>query len=181
MAATKIIPYKFRVRPTGEKEKDSYWDIADLSQNSVQTQLTTPESPLPFSDANNFIDLVTEFGDEYESGYRDFKEERLSNVTLAPAPNWRRKSEWIEGHLYLGNSGVVRNILNLDNGERDERGLDLDKATERPICFLIYISSKHATEGYILLEKSPRYGVKGALQIALRQWLNKNYTEKIEH
>lgn len=63
-------------------------------------------------------------------------------------------------------------LLNRKTGERDENGLGLDDATERPTYFLFYISPADRTKGYLIVERSPRYGVKMALQRAFRQWLN---------
>lgn len=182
MATTKLIPYRVRVKSLSESDNE-FWNLTNLPRNpSIQRKLGQSNSPTALTGVDDFIDFIDEFCQKREDEHKDFEEDGLSNVTLALSSDWKSNSRLIEGNLYLGNSGVIRSILDLESGERDERGRDIDDAEERPIYFLLYTSSQHSKEGFLLLERSPRYGVKKALRTALRQWIEDNYagTQNIE-
>lgn len=183
MAATKLIPYTVKIHPNGEASEDDYWDLTDLQQyeTTVQSQLGQSSDIPAVSDVETFTDLFRAFCQYYEMNLADLGEEfeRLSNVTLAFSTNWESSDEVVEGNLYLGNYGVVRNLVDRQSGERRERGRDIDDAEEKPLYFMTYNPSENATEAYLLLERSRRYGAKEPFHVTLRRWIRENYSDEI--
>lgn len=182
MAATKLIPYTVQIHPNGKASEDDLWDLADLQQynTTIQSQLGASTEPPAVSDVETFTDLFQEFCTYYETNLADLGEDidRLSNVTLALSTDWESSEQVIEGNLYLGNYGVVRNLVNRQSGERRERGRDIDDAEEKPLYFMMYTPS-NAKKAYLLLERSRRYGAKEPFHITLRRWIRNNYSDEI--
>lgn len=183
MAATKLIPYTVQVHPTGEASEEDFWNLANLQQydTSIQSQLGQSTDTAGLSDAETFTDLFREFCQYYESNLADLGEEveRLSNVTLALSSDWESSGNIVEGNLYLGNYGVVRNLTNRQSGNRRERERDFDDSEEKPLYFMVYTPSENATEAYLLLERSRRYGAKEPFHVTLRRWIWENYSDEI--
>lgn len=183
MAATKLIPYTVQIHPNGEASEDDLWDLTDLQQydTTVQSQLGASSEAPAVSDVETFTDLFRSFCQYYETNLADLGEEveRLSNVTLALSTDWESSEQVVEGNLYLGNYGVVRNLVDRQSGERRERGRDIDDAEEKPLYFMTYTPSGNAKEAYLLLERSRRYGAKEPFHITLRRWIRENYSDKI--
>jgi hypothetical protein len=183
MAATKLIPYTVQIHPNGEASKDDLWDLTDLQQydTTVQSQLGTSSESPTVSDVETFADLFQAFCRYYETNLADLGEDvdRLSNVTLALSTDWESSAQVVEGNLYLGNYGVVRNLVDRQSGERRERGRDIDDAEEKPLYFMTYTPSGNAKEAYLLLERSRRYGAKEPFHLTLRRWIRENYSDEI--
>ncbi|ELZ88108.1 hypothetical protein [Haloferax volcanii] len=183
MAATKLIPYKVQIHPNGEASEDDLWDLTDLQQydTTVQSQLGTSSEAPAVSDVESFTDLFRSFCQYYETNLADLGEEveRLSNVTLALSTDWESSDQVVEGNLYLGNYGVVRNLVDRQSGERRERGRDIDDAEEKPLYFMTYTPSGNAKEAYLLLERSRRYGAKEPFYITLRRWIREYYSDEV--
>lgn len=183
MAATKLIPYTVQIHPNGEASEDDLWDLTDLQQydTTVQSQLGASSEAPAVSDVETFTDLFRSFCQYYESNLADLGEEveRLSNVTLALSTDWESSEQVVEGNLYLGNYGVVRNLVNRQSGERRERGRGIDDAEEKPLYFMTFTPSGNAKEAYLLLERSRRYGAKEPFYIALRRWIRDNYSDEV--
>ena len=183
MAATKLIPYTVQIHPNGEASEDDLWDLTNLQQydTTVQSQLGASSDAPAVSDVETFTDLFRSFCQYYETNLADLGEEveRLSNVTLALSTDWESSEQVVEGNLYLGNYGVVRNLVDRQSGERRERGRDIDDAEEKPLYFMTYTPSGNAKEAYLLLERSRRYGAKEPFHITLRRWIRENYSDEI--
>lgn len=183
MAATKLIPYTVQIHPNGEASEDDLWDLTKLQQydTTIQSQLGASSEDPAVSDVDTFTDLFRAFCQYYETNLADLGEEvdRLTNVTLALSTDWESSEQVVEGNLYLGNYGVVRNLVDRQSGERRERGRDVDDAEEKPLYFMIYTPSGNATEAYLLLERSRRYGAKEPFHITLRRWVRENYSDEI--
>ena len=183
MAATKLIPYTVQIHPNGEASKDDLWDLTDLQQydTTVQSQLGTSSESPTVSDVETFADLFQAFCRYYETNLADLGEDvdRLSNVTLALSTDWESSEQMVEGNLYLGNYGVIRNLVDRQSGERRERGRDIDDAEEKPLYFMTYTPSGNAKEAYLLLERSRRYGAKEPFHLTLRRWIRENYSDEI--
>lgn len=183
MAATKLIPYTVQIHPNGKASDGDIWDLNDLEQynTTVQSQLDQTSDTPEISNVETVIDLFRTFCEYYETNIADLGEEvdRLSNVTLALSSDWEPSEQVVEGNLYLGNYGVVRNLVDRQSGERRERGRDLDDAEEKPLYFMMYKPSENAKEAYLLLERSRRYGAKEPFHIALRRWIRDNYSDEV--
>lgn len=183
MAATKLIPYTVQIHPRGNPGDEHVWDLSELQEHggSVQSQLGTAEDPRRPIDADTFTDLVGKFCQEYEGALDDLGEsvEQLGNVTLGISSDWESSDNVVEGNLYLGNYGVVRNLVNRKTGERREHGRDIDDSEEKPLYFLIYTPSRNATEAYLLLERSRRYGAKQPFHASLRRWIRERYDDQV--
>lgn len=183
MAATKLIPYTVQIHPNGEASEGDLWDLTDLQQydTTIQSQLGQSSGTPRVSDVETFIDLFRAFSQYYETNLADLGEEvdGLSNVTLALSTDWESSEKVVEGNLYLGNYGVVRNLVDRQSGERRERGRDIDDAEEKPLYFMMYTPHENANEAYLLLERSPRYGAKEPFHITLRKWIRQNYSDEV--
>ena len=183
MAATKLIPYTVQIHPNGEASEDDLWDLTNLQQydTTVQSQLGASSDAPAVSDVETFTDLFRSFCQYYETNLADLGEEveRLSNVTLALSTDWESSEQVVEGNLYLGNYGVVRNLVDRQSGERRERGRDIDDAEEKPLYFMTYTPSGNAKEAYLLLERSRRYGAKEPFYITLRRWIREYYSDEV--
>ena len=183
MAATKLIPYIVQIHPNGKASEDDLWNLTDLQQydTTVQSQLWTASENSAVSDIETFTDLFRAFCRYYEKNLADLGEDvnRLSNVTLALSTDWESSEQVVEGNLYLGNYGVVRNLVDRQSGERRERGRDINDAEEKPLYFLTYTPSGNPTQAYLLLERSRRYGAKEPFHVTLRRWIRENYSDEI--
>lgn len=181
MAATKLIPYTVQIHPNGET--DDLWNLANLQQydTHVQSQLGQSSNPTNLSNIDTFTDLFRAFCQYYEEHLADLGEEveRLSNVTLALSSDWESSENVVEGNLYLGNYGVARNLVDRQSGERRKRERDIDDSEEKPLYFLMYTPSENATEAYLLLERSRRYGAKEPFHMTLRKWIRENYSDEV--
>ena len=183
MAATKLIPYKVQIHRNRETSQDDLFDLSNLQQYDtvIQTELNPSEDIPRIPNVQNFTELFDSFCQYYESNLADLGEEynRLANTTLALSTDWDSSEKVVEGNLYLGNYGVIRNLVDRQSGERRERGRDLDDAEEKPLYFMAYTPSERTTEAYILLERSPRYGAKDPFHMALRGWVRKAYSSDV--
>lgn len=183
MAATKLIPYTVQIHPNGEASEDDLWDLTDLQQynTTVQSRLGQSANTPAVSNVETFNDLFQAFCRYYETNLADLGEDVAgpSNVTLALSTDWDSSEEVVEGNLYLGKYGVIRNLVDRQSGERRERGRDIDDAEEKPLYFMAYTPSGNTTEAYVLLERSRQYGVKGPFHFTLRRWVREYYSDEI--
>jgi hypothetical protein len=183
MAATKLIPYTVQVHPPRKTSEDDLWDLRDFQQydTTYQSRLSDLNNQDQVTNVNSFIELFCEFCRQYESDLEDLGEtfERMSNKTIAVSSEWKSSELIVEGNLFLGNYGVKRNLTNRQSGERREGERDFDDAEEKPLYFLLYIPPESTTTGYLLLERSRRYGIKEPFHVTLRKWVWDNYSNDI--
>ncbi|WP_248908123.1 hypothetical protein [Halocatena marina] len=171
------MPYTIRIHPKGEASEADRWNLSEFQKyiDSVQSRIGQLSAEVKISDSDTFMDLLCKFCKHYESNLEKLedKDDQLANVTFALSPDWKPSERIVEGNLYLGNFGVVRNIVDTQDGKRQERGRDLDDSEERPLYFLIYMPSGNASEAYLLLEHSQRYGAKKPFKVVLQSWVQR--------
>lgn len=183
MFTTKLIPYTVQIHPNGEASEADLWDLADLQQYNptVQSHLGQSSDTVDLSNVESFTDLLRSFCKYYKYDLKLVGEDmdRLQNATFALRSDWKSSEKIVEGNFHLGNYNVIRSIVNIQSGDRRERGRDLDDAEEKPIYFLMYTPMENATQACLLLERSQRYGAKKSLHTTLQEWIRENYSDEI--
>jgi hypothetical protein len=182
MAAVKLIPYTIRIHPQDEASEEDLWDLADLEQYNANYQSRLDESGEAggLSDVTTFTDLFNQFCERYEEEPKDLGEiDGFRNKTFALSEDRESSDTVIEGNLFLGDYGVVRNLLNRQSGDRRERARDVDDSEEKPLYFLVYTPPQDAKRAHLIMERSRRYGAKEPFAHTLRNWIRDNYSDEI--
>jgi hypothetical protein len=183
MSVLKLVPYEINIHPHNKAGEDNLWNLADLNEHNAQYQAKLgEENPRQGQvTADDFSDLFSTFCEDLQKDVEDLGERDAGpeNTTFAFSDDWRFSEKFVEGYLYIGNYGVIRNLLDKESGERREEARSMGDSEEKPLYFLVYTPPQDSKKAYVILERSPNYGAKSSLEPAFRKWFRNNYSNDL--